>query len=339
VAAGVGEPLELTEVDDPTPGAGEVVVAVEACGICGSDLHLVDVLPMPGHVMGHELAGTVAAVGDGVEGWAVGDPVMPLSLSTCGRCEACRSGRPRKCATALMLGVETPGGYAEYAKAPAHDLVRLPDGLDLGVAALTEPLAVARHAVGRGAVQAGETTLVIGAGPVGLAVALWLRHLGAGAVAVSDPQAGSRAKAEALGMDLVLDPTAGDLAAQLGDAGIGAPDLVLECVGLPGLADQAAAVAAVDGRVVVVGVCMAEDRYFPYTSMAKELDWRFAFYYCRADVDATVAALADGSLAGADLITGEVTLEEAPERFEALKSGNDDTKVLIRPRRTPATQN
>src|SRR5689334_24519824 len=102
-------------------------------------------MPLPGHVLGHELAGTVAAVGEGVDGWAEGDPVMPLSLATCGRCDACRSGRPRKCATALMLGVETPGGYAEYAKAPAHDLVRLPEQLDLGVAALTEPLAVARH--------------------------------------------------------------------------------------------------------------------------------------------------------------------------------------------------
>ena len=328
---GLGEPLELTEVDDPTPGPGEVVVAVEACGICGSDLHLVDALPLPGHVLGHELAGTVAAVGEGVDGWHEGDPVMPLSLATCGRCEACRSGRPRKCASALMVGAETPGGYAEFVRAPGHDLVPLPEHLDLGVAALTEPLAVARHAVGRGGLQPGESTLVIGAGPVGLAVALWLRRLGAGTVAVSDPKASSRAKAEALGVDLALDPAAGDLAPQLADAGVAAPGLVLECVGLPGLADQAASAAAVDGRVVVVGVCMSEDRFLPFTSIAKELDWRFAFYYCRADVDTTVAALADGSLAGAPLITGEVDLAEAPDRFEALKAGNDDTKVLIRP--------
>jgi (R,R)-butanediol dehydrogenase/meso-butanediol dehydrogenase/diacetyl reductase len=329
--AGLGEPLQLTTVDDPTPSPGEVVVAVEACGICGSDLHVVDALPMPGHVLGHEVAGTVAAVGEGVDGWAEGDPVMPLSLATCGRCEACLAGRPRKCATAQMLGVETPGGYAEYVTAPAHDLVALPPDLDLGVAALTEPLAVARHAVGRGGLTPGESTLVLGAGPVGLAVALWLRRLGAGAVVVSDPQPGSRAKAEALGVDLALDPTAGDLGTQLADAGLTAPSLVLECVGLPGLADQAAAVAALDGRVVVVGVCMAEDRYVPYTSMAKELDWRFAFYYCRADVEATVAALADGSLPGADLVTGEVDLIEAGARFDALKAGTDDTKVLIRP--------
>ncbi len=99
----------------------------------------------------------------------------------------------------------------------------------------------------------------------------------------------------------------------------------------PNLVDQAAGVAAIDGRVVVVGVCMADDRYFPYTSLAKELDWRFAFYYCRADVDATVAALADGSLPGDRLITGEVTLDDGPARFDALKSGTDDVKVLIRP--------
>ena len=106
---------------------------------------------------------------------------------------------------------------------------------------------------------------------------------------------------------------------------------MLECVGLPGLVDQAAAVAAVDGRVVVVGVCMADDRYFPYRAMAKELDWRFAFYYCRADVDATVAAIADGRLDVEPLITGEVGLDDAPDRFEALKRGSGDTKVLIRP--------
>jgi (R,R)-butanediol dehydrogenase/meso-butanediol dehydrogenase/diacetyl reductase len=211
--------------------------------------------------------------------------------------------------------------------------VRLPEGLDLATAALTEPLAVARHAVGRGGLQAGETTMVIGAGPVGLAVVLWLHRLGAGAVVVSDPLDGRRQMAQRLGADLVVDPTAGDLGAQLADAGLAAPSLVLECVGLPGLVDQAAAVAAVDGRIVVVGVCMADDRYFPYTAMAKELDWRFAFYYCRADVDATVAALTDGSLAGHELISGEVSLDEAPARFDALKggAGTSDTKVLIRP--------
>lgn len=330
VTTTLGGPLETAELDDPTPGRGEVVVAVDSCGICGSDLHIVDALPMPGQVLGHELAGRVAAVGRGVDGWKVDEPVMALSLATCGACDACRSGRPRKCASALMVGVETPGGYAEYVRAPAHDLVALPDGFDLRHGALVEPLAVARHAVGRGGLVPGETALVIGGGPVGLAVLLWLKHLGAGTVAVSDPLASRRAGAGQLGADLVLDPMAGDLAGQLADAGLPAPSLVLECVGLPGLVDQAAATAAVDGRVVVVGVCMADDRYFPYTAMAKELDWRFAFYYCRADVDATVAAI-NGGLDVAPLITGEVGLAAAPDRFEALKQGSDDTKVVIRP--------
>ena len=194
-------------------------------------------------------------------------------------------------------------------------------------------MAVARHAVGRGGLVAGETALVIGGGPVGLAVLLWLKALGAGAVALSDPLTARRANATTLGADVVVDPTAGDLATQLGDAGLAAPSLVLECVGLPGLVDQASAVTAVDGRVVVVGVCMAEDRYFPYGAIAKELDWRFSFYYCRADVDATIGAIQDDRLDVEPLITAEVGLDEAPGHFEALKAGSDDTKVLIRPAR------
>jgi threonine dehydrogenase-like Zn-dependent dehydrogenase len=230
-----------------------------------------------------------------------------------------------------MLGVETPGGYAEYVRAPAHDLVGLPDGFDLRHGALVEPLAVARHAVGRGGLVPGDSALVVGGGPVGLGVLLWLKALGVGSVALSDPQAARRANAAGLGADVVVDPTAGDLATQLGDAGLVAPSLVLECVGLPGLVDQASGVAAVDGRVVVVGVCMAEDRYVPYAAMAKELDWRFAFYYCRADVDATVEAIVDGALDVEPLITAEVGLDSAPARFDSLKTGTDDTKVLIRP--------
>lgn len=331
VTTDLGGPLQPVDLDEPTPAPGEVVVAVDACGICGSDLHLVDALPMPGHVLGHELAGRVAAVGEGVTGWKADDAVMALSLATCGTCDACRSGRPRKCATALMLGVETPGGYAEYVKAPAHDLVPLPDGFDLRHGALVEPLAVARHAVGRGGLVPGETALVIGGGPVGLAVLLWLKALGAGAVALSDPLAPRRANASTMGADVVLDPTAGDLPSQLADAGLAQPSLVLECVGLPGLVDQASAVAAVDGRVVVVGVCLAEDRYFPYGAMAKELDWRFAFYYCRADIDVTVAAIRDERLDVEPLITAEVGLDGAPAAFDALKAASDDTKVLIRP--------
>lgn len=327
----LGGPLEPAELDDPTPGPGEVVVAVDSCGICGSDLHIVDAVALPGHVLGHELAGRVAAVGEGVGGRRVDDPVMALSLATCGVCEACRRGRPRKCTAALMLGVETPGGYAEFVRAPAHDVVALPDGFDLRLGALVEPLAVARHAVGRGGLRPGETALVIGGGPVGLAVLLWLKRLGAGTVVVTDPLPARRAVAERFGADVVLDPTAGDLGAQFADAGVGAPTLVLECVGLPGLVDQAASVAAVDGRVVVVGVCMADDRYFPYNAMHKELDWRFAFYYCRADVDATIAAVADGTLDAGPLITAEVGLDTTAQAFAGLRAGAEDTKVLIRP--------
>lgn len=308
-----------------------MVIEVVACGICGSDLHLVDVWPLPGHVLGHELAGRIVALGADVDGPQVGDPVVGLSLATCGTCAECRSGRPRKCRAARMVGVETPGAYAEYLALPAHDAIRLPDDVTVADGALVEPLAIARHAVGRGGLVPGETALVVGAGPIGLAALLWLRRLGAGAVVVSDPLPARRDTATSLGADLAVDPLAGDLVEQLGDAGLAPPPLVLECVGLPGLVDQASAATATDGRVIVVGVCMAEDRYQPLTPMAKELDWRFAFYYCRADIDASIAAVADPAFGAQALVTGEVDLAAAPERFEALKAGSADTKVLIRP--------
>lgn len=327
-----GGPLTVADVEDPTPGPGEVVLAVEACGICGSDLHLVDVWPIPGQVLGHELSGRVVALGEGVDGVAEGDAVVGLSLATCGVCDACRSGRPRKCVTARMVGIDTPGAYAEYTTLPAHDAVAFPEGVDLALGALVEPLAIARHAVGRAGLRPGETSLVVGAGPIGLASLLWLRRLGAGPVVLSDPDPRRRATAADLGADLVVDPTAGDLATQVADAGLGAVPLVLECVGLPGLVAQASAAAAVDGRVVVVGVCMGEDRYDPLAPLGKELDWRFSFYYCRADIDASIGAVTDPAFGAADLVTGLVGIEATPDRFAALKAGGtDDVKVLIRP--------
>ena len=334
VTTTMGGPLELAEVDDPTPGEGELVVSVAACGICGSDLHLVDAFELPGLVLGHEFAGRVEAVGSGVSGWSEGDPVVPLSLASCGTCDACRDGRPRKCPTVQMVGVETPGAYAEYVRVPAHDTLGLPAGFDVPTAAVVEPLAVARHSVGRAGSLDGERVLVVGAGPVGAAVLLWLATTGAASVAVSDPRPDRRAQAADLGADLTLDPAAGDLADQLREAVGVEPSVVFECVGLPGLIESSCAAAAVDGRVVVVGVCMAPDHFVPMTAMAKELDLRYAFYYCRSDFEATIAAIDDGALDPSGLITGTTALDGLPDRFEALKHpapDANDLKVLVQP--------
>ena len=170
VMAGLGAPLDVVEVPDPTPAPNEVVLRVGHCGICGSDLHLHDAFDLPGLVLGHEFAGEVVAVGGDVDGWSPGRLAAGLSLASCGRCDDCRAGRVRKCATVAMLGVERPGAFAEYVALPAHDLVGLPANLTSALGALVEPLSVARHAVERAGGVEGRHTLAIAGGAVGPAV-------------------------------------------------------------------------------------------------------------------------------------------------------------------------
>jgi threonine dehydrogenase-like Zn-dependent dehydrogenase len=330
----MGQPLVVREVPDPTPAMGEVVVAVDACGVCGSDLHASDHLPFTGLVMGHEFCGTlVDAPTDNAGGWRPGDRVVGLSLATCGTCAACLSGRVRKCPGAVMVGLERPGAYAEYLALPTTSLLRLPEPLDHRHGALVEPLAVALHAVERAGVRAGDTVAVLGAGPVGLAVTLWLDRLGAGRVVVTDPVATRRRLAEQVGASATVDPgDTGDVAGAIAEACAGAPTHVIECVGVPGLLGQATDVAALDGVVTIAGVCMESETLVPLIPMVKELDVRFAFFYRRQDMVTTIDLMAAGRLDPLPMITDEVGLGDLPARFESLKSPTDDCKVLVRPR-------
>ena len=132
VIQGPGLPLVVAEVDDAVPSDGELLLRIDACGICGSDLHIAEALPLPGLVLGHEFCGTVEGIGAGVEGWEIGDRAAGMPLATCGRCAACLSGRPRKCPTAQMIGIERPGAFAEAVAIPADSAWRLPSSLAAG---------------------------------------------------------------------------------------------------------------------------------------------------------------------------------------------------------------
>jgi 2-desacetyl-2-hydroxyethyl bacteriochlorophyllide A dehydrogenase len=331
VLQGPGRPLAVVEQPDPTPAEGEVVLRVDACGICGSDLHLSDALPLPGLILGHEYTGTVVDVGPGVEGWSPGDRAAGMPLATCGRCAACLGGRPRKCAQATMVGIERPGAFAEYVAQPAFTTFPIPASIDPTLGALVEPLAVALHTVVRAGLGPGDDAQVIGGGPVGIAVALWLRALGAREVVVSDPVASRRALAERVGATATVDPATEDVASAFVARAGRPPSVVIECVGVPGLIQHAVDVADVDATVVVAGVCFEPDAVTPLTAMQKELDVRFAFYYTAADWHTTIALLDQGRIDPRPLVTDEVTIDEAPGRFDALKHPTDECKVLIRP--------
>lgn len=331
VLTGAGGGLEATEVEDPIPGQGQVVARVSACGICGSDLHIAK-FGVAGTIMGHEIAAVVEAVGPGVDGrWAQGTAVTARPFASCGHCADCRRGRADHCAEFQLVGFTRPGGFAEMVALSADELFELPASLTGPDRALVEPLAVARHGLRRAGLAPGEPVAVLGAGPIGLATTAWARTLRAGPVVVSDPVAARRQLAARLGADAVIDPSAEDVAGACGDAMGGAPPLVLECSGKPGLIDEAMRLCAIDGRVGVVGACMSRDAIVPWTGLHKELDVRFALYYDRQDFTDTLRALDDGSLDVDGLVTDVVGLDDLPGVFASLKAGAETGKVVVRP--------
>lgn len=325
--------LALETVDDPEPTGDEVLLEVEGCGICGSDLHVAGMVGPPGTILGHEIAGTVAAHGPDAdaERWPTGTSVVARPFTGCGTCHWCADDRPDHCEHFGLVGLEHPGGFAELVTVPGGELFAAPKGLSGAERALVEPLAIARHALRRADFHPGEPLLVLGGGPIGLAVTAWARALGDGPVVLSEPSAVRREVAGTLGADITVDPTATDLMSAVADALGAPPGLVVECTGVPGLIGEATFQAAVDGRVLVVGICMATDEFFPWFALSKELDVRFAVFYRSQDFVDTIAALEDGSLEAASMITQTIGLADLPARFAQMVERPDAGKVVIVP--------
>lgn len=324
--------LELTEVADAEPGEGEVLLTVTGCGICGSDLHLAAQVAPEGAVLGHEIAGVVAAHGRGVDATALplGTPVAPRPLIGCGACRWCQAGRPDHCASFQLVGLERPGGFAEAVAVRADECWILPSSLPAADHALVEPFAIARRVARRASLEAGDKVAILGAGPIGLTVAAWARALNAGAVVATDPEEDRRSLALAVGADAVVDPR-GAVGQEVAEALGGPPDVVFECTGHAGLIGQALELVAVDGRVAVVGICLQNDAIFPWWGISKEADVRFSVYYGREDYTETIDAFATGRLNPSALVTESLGLEGLPARFSALAAHAEGGKVLVRP--------
>jgi (R,R)-butanediol dehydrogenase/meso-butanediol dehydrogenase/diacetyl reductase len=332
VLTGVDGRLETISVEDPVAGPGQVVARVSGCGICGSDLHIASAIGTAGIVMGHEIAGVIEEVGPGVDArWAAGTAVTARPWSTCGECAECRRGRGDHCRQFELVGLGARGGFAERVLLQADELYAIPASITGPEQALIEPLAVALHGLRRVGYRAGEPLVVLGAGPIGLAVTAWARALGGGPIVVTDPVAPRRALALALGADAAVDPTADDVRGACREILGGAPPVVVECTGKAGLIDQATNLAAVDGRVSVVGVCVEPDSFVPFTSMLKEIDLHFCIYYDAQDFVDTLRALDDGSLSVDGLVTGTIDLEALPATFAAMLAGANSGKVVVVP--------
>ena len=327
-----GEPLAIENVKQPKPGANELVVKVHACGICGTDLHATQHpldSPDKGLVLGHEFVGTIEAVGDGVIGsWAVGEAVCSLPFIACGVCEACLAGRPFECATQKIIGLDIPGGFAEYVVTGAAETLRLPPDLTLEMAVLTEPLAVGRHAVVEAKTDAADTVLVMGAGPIGLAVILWCRYVGVKSIIVIEGKPARAQMAKDLGATELLNPDQ-DLVAELTALEF-SPTVVFECAGVPGLIQKGIELLAPRGRVIVVGLFDGEDRFVPQLALVKQLQLIFTIAYTRDDFQNVIDALASGSIDPSPMITRVVSLDDMPDAFESLRDTNSDCKIVVR---------
>lgn len=336
VYQGSGKPLAIERIADPTPGSGQVVIRVQRCGICGSDLHMAEAHSFsfqPGDVPGHEFAGEVVALARGAEGLKVGDRVAVMPLLSCGTCQACLAGQPTGCAARRMHGAQgVRGGYAEYALADARWCLPLPNTLGFDDGALVEPLAVSLRAVQLSGIRAGDRVLVIGAGPIGIAAAYWARLSGAGRVAVSATSNRREAMARAVGADAFLIPAPErDLPRQATEALGGEADIVFDCAGMPGSLDGAVAAVRSGGVVCAPGVCWSPDSFTPMMAMIKEVALRFSFMYDRRQFETAIGALDSGRVEPRAMITEVVSLDQAPDTFEALKQRNNHCKVQIAP--------
>ena len=326
---GLHTPLAFETLPDPTPDPDQVVVKVGFCGICGSDLHMTEDAAygcQHGDVLGHEFAGEVVGLGREVTGLRAGDLVSVIPLKSCGQCAPCSRGAVQWCTNFGLQG----GGYAEYALTMRNQCVKLPTDVSLADGAIIEPLAVALHGVNLSGLQPDDKVLVLGAGPIGLAVAFWARRMGAGKVAVQDIADFQQDRALGMGADVfVVDPADPVGSAEQGLGG--KADIVFECVGIPGLIDQAVQQVRNRGTVLLLGLCTRPDPINSFAMLSKEVRLVTSAFFTVPEFQASLDALAAGAIEPRLLVTDTIALSDTPEVFESLKRRTSQCKVLIAP--------
>lgn len=340
--------IRIDEVPDPSAGPGQVMVAVDWCGICGSDLHeylegplfippVGSPHPITGEtlpvVMGHEFAGTVAEVGDGVEGLSVGDKVAVEPYYVCGECAACTAGRYNICRSLGFVGLAgSQGGFAERCVVDRRWVHPLGDlGTDLG--ALVEPLAVGYHAARLSPLRPGGTAVVFGAGPIGLVTTAALKARGAGRVISVEPAAARKGKAPGAGADIVLDPTEVDVPTAVREltGGAGA-DVAFECAGIDAVLAGAIASVRPGGTVVNVAIWGHAATVDVNSLVVSEVAVLGSLAYCGDHAD-TIGLLRDHKVDAGQFITGRIGLDDLVDGgfHELIDNKEENVKILVSP--------
>jgi threonine dehydrogenase-like Zn-dependent dehydrogenase len=328
------------EVPSPVAGLAEVVVAVKACGICGSDVHGMDGSTgrrRPPIIMGHEAAGVIFSVGSGVTGWAAGDRVTFDSTIYCGHCEFCRRGLINLCDHRRVLGVSCEdylqnGAFAEFVAVPQHILYRLPDGLSFEHAALVEPFAIALHAIRRVPLTLNDTVVVVGAGMIGLALVQALSQTGCGQLIAVDIANDRLALAAKCGATSIINSATQDAPAAILrlTQGLGA-ELAFEAVGVPATVDLALRCLRKGGAATLVGNVTPKIEFPLQTAVTRELTI-YGSCASQGEYPACLDMLARGALRAASLISATAPLAEGAAWFDRLyRKEAGLLKVVLKP--------
>ncbi|WP_137844507.1 alcohol dehydrogenase catalytic domain-containing protein [Microbacterium sp. 2FI] len=323
--------IQVSEAEGAPPGPGQVQIAVAFTGLCGTDLHILhgnmDARVKTPLVFGHEMSGTIAALGEGVSGWSVHDGVTVMPLLWDGTCPACVAGHTHICQNLDFIGIDSPGSLQGLWNVPAETLVALPTGLRLDHAALVEPVAVAVHDVRRAQLAPGDKAVVIGGGPIGVLIATVARHFG-GDVVVIEVDEKRRAQIDGLGF-ATLDPRAVDQVRWVTDWSDGAgADVVFEVSGAAAAVLGATALAKVRGKIVVVAIHPTPREIDLQRVFWRELSILGARVYERQDFETAVDLVAGGVIPADLLITRIVPLSQTQEAFADLEAGRA-MKILV----------
>jgi len=325
--------IRIGDGEQRAPGPDEVRLQVSYCGICGTDLHVFHGamdhrVKMP-QVIGHEMSGFIAEIGDRVKGLHVGEAVVVRPLDACGECPACRAGHSHICHKLNFIGIDSPGALQGSWTVPADTIHRLPKGFDMQLGALIEPLAVACHDVRLGAIEAGEQVVVLGGGPIGLLVGLVARSKGA-EVVISEPQAFRRGLSTEMGIASV-DPTNEDLVAfvEKKTGGAGA-DAVFEVSGAKAGAEVMTKILRTRGRIVLVAIFPNPTPVDLFRFFWRELRLLGARVYEAQDFEEAIALADSGRLPLERLITTVEPLDNTMGAFESIATNPKAMKVLIK---------
>jgi 2-desacetyl-2-hydroxyethyl bacteriochlorophyllide A dehydrogenase len=315
------------------PGPGQAQIRVSHCGLCGTDLHLfhgkMDHRVKFPQVIGHEVSGTIEAVGSGVADWAPGDRVVARPLDPCGACPACRAGHGHICQNLKFIGIDSPGALQGLWTVPAHTLHRLPSNLSLEQGALIEPLAVAAHDVRLGEVKSGDFVVVQGGGPIGMLIALVARTKGA-RVVISELNPFRLKLAAGLGLDAVnaRETDLVDLVNRRTD-GAGA-DVVFEVTGSAAGVEQMTRLPRTRGRIVVVAIFGEPVKVDLFRFFWRELKLCGARVYEARDFEEAIALAASGTLPLDRLITNVAPIEGLESALREMERGGEVMKVLVK---------